>query len=231
MTRSQLKIRGAVRTRAVAPEHKSERRAAILRAAEALLHRDPAATFAVEEIARRAGLAKGTVYLYFKSREEVLLGVHDAQMQEMFATLERALERPDVDAAAVSRSVLRFLKRRPEFFRLSTSCHGALDRSVSPAASQAHRELVAARLTVIGARIEQLYPGMRPGEGATLLKSCYALMLGLWQLAASPLRVPHGSAQVCSEPEALRINFEQQIDEALKDLWNAAVQRGQGRLT
>ena len=78
MTKSQLK-------RARAPEHKTERRAVILRAAEALLRRDPAATFAVEEIARRAGLAKGTVYLYFGSREEMLIAVHDAQMDELLA--------------------------------------------------------------------------------------------------------------------------------------------------
>ena len=71
---------------------------------------------------------------------------------------------------------------------------------------------------------------MCPGEGATLLKSCYALMLGLWQLAASPLRLPGDPQHAGPEPEALRINFEQQIGEALVDLWNAAVNRGEGRL-
>jgi AcrR family transcriptional regulator len=228
MTKSQLKTR----RRAVAPQDKSERRAAIVAAAEALIRKDPAAGFVVEDIARRAGLAKGTVYLYFRSREDVLLAVHDAQMQEMFAALEAVLAQPRADVAAVREAVLGFLKRRPEFFRLSTSCHGALERSVSPAATQAHRELVAARLTSIGARIEQLYAGLQPGEGATLLKTCYAMMLGLWQLSASPLR-QGGPARrtVACEPEALRIDFEQQIGEALTDLWNSAVRRGQERLT
>ena len=226
MTRSQLRAR----TRALAPEDKSERRAAIIAAAEALMRRDPSASFAVEQIARRAGLAKGTVYLYFKSREEVLLAVHDAHMEEMFAALSLALAQPEVDGASVRDAVLGFLERRPEFFRLSTACHGALDRSVPAAASLAHRELVAARLTEIGARIERLYSGMRLGEGATLLKSCYALMLGLWQLADSPLRLAGDPRHADAEPEALRINFEQQIGEALVDLWNAAVKRGEGRL-
>jgi AcrR family transcriptional regulator len=224
MTKSQLK-------RALAPEDKNERRAAIVEAASGLLRRDPSASFSMEELARRARLAKGTLYLYFGTREEVLLAVHDTQMQELFDALDRALGRPPVDAATISRGVLDFLKRRPEFFRLSTGCHGALERSISPAASQAHRELVAARLVSIGARIERLYPGMRPGEGATLLKSCYALMLGLWQLAASPLRVPHAPQRTVPEPEALRIDFEQQISDALTDLWNSAARRGQERLT
>jgi len=222
MTKSQLK-------RARAAEHKTERRAAILAAAEALLLRDPSARFAVDEIARRAGLAKGTVYLYFGSREEVLLAVHDAQMEELFGSLARTLARPKVGAAAVARAVLGFLRQRPEFFRLSTSCHGALEASVSSAVARAHREAVAARLLSIGRRIEILHPGIRPGDGATLLKTCYALMLGLWQLAASPLRVPGPGSSDC-EPAALRINFEAQLEAALTDLWNAAARRGEARL-
>jgi len=213
----------------MAPADKTERRAAIIAAAEGLVRRDPSAGFSVEEIARRAGLAKGTVYLYFRSREDVLLAVHDAQMQEMFAALEAALEQPGVDGARVRDAMLLFLERRPEFFRLSSGCHGALERSVSPAAAQAHLELVAARLTTIGARIEQLYPGMRPGDGASLLKTCYAMMLGLRQLSASPLR--RAGRRGAAEPPALRINFEEQIGEALTDLWNSAVQRGQERVT
>ena len=222
MTKGQLK-------RARAPEHKTERRAVIVRAAEALLRRDPSASFAVGEIARRAGLAKGTVYLYFGSREEMLLAVHDAQMEELFNALERALARPKVPADAAARAVLGFLRHRPEFFRLSTSCHGGLEDSVSAEVARGHREAVAARLVAIGRRIETLHPGMRPGEGATLLKNSYALMLGLWQLAASPLRVS-GAAPGEQGPAALRINFESQLGVALKDLWNAAVRRGEGRL-
>lgn len=215
MTRSQLR-------RARAPEDKHERRAAIVAAAEALLRRDPAGAFAVQDIARRAGLAKGTVYLYFGSREEILLAVHDAQLAELFGAIESALARRAADAARVARAVLAFLKDRGGFFRLATLCHGALDDSVSPVAACAHRDAVAARLEALGGRIEALHPGMRRGQGLTLLTNCYALMLGLWQIAASPLRLAGGPAA----PAALRIDFEAQLAAALTDLWNAAVRRG-----
>lgn len=217
MTKSQLK-------RALAPEHKSARRAAILAAAEVLLARDPEGGFAVGDIARRAGVAKGTVYLYFGSREEILLAVHDSQLDELFGAVETALGRPRAGAEQVARAVLGFLKRRSEFFRLATNCHGALEGSVPAPAAGAHRDAVAVRLTEIGRRIEQMHPRMRPGEGLRLLMNCYALMLGLWQLAASPLRVDGGARA----PAALQINFEAQLAAALTDLWNAAVLRGEG---
>lgn len=224
MTRSQLQRRRVPRTRAVAPEAKSERRAAILAAAEALLQRDPEAGFAVGDIARRAGLAKGTVYLYFGSREEILLAVHDAQLEELFRHVEQALAGPRVEASDVSGAVLRFLRRRGGFFRLATSCHGAFEDSVPAAAKRAHREVVAARLTLLGERIEALHPGMRAGEGLRLLMNCYAQMLGLWQLSASPLRVDAGAVA----PAALRFDFETQLAAVLTDLWNAAVRRAKG---
>jgi AcrR family transcriptional regulator len=216
MTKSQLK-------RALAPEHKSERRAAILAAADTLIRRDPEGGFAVGDIARRAGLAKGTVYLYFGSREEILLAVHDAQLEELFAGLEAVLEQPGADAPRVARAVLAFLKRRTQFLRLATNCHGALEGSVSSEAARAHRDVVAVRLTMLGRRIEALHPGMHAGEGLRLLMNCYALMLGLWQLAASPLRMEAGART----PPALRIDFETQLSAALTDMWNAAVHRGE----
>ena len=69
-----------------------------------------------------------------------------------------------------------------------------------------------------------MHPRMRPGEGLRLLMNCYALMLGLWQLAASPLKVDGGA----KAPAALRIDFEAQLAAALTDLWNAAVRRVDG---
>ena len=224
MTKGQLSRR-RTRTRALAPEAKHERRAAIVAAAEALLARDPEGSFAVGDIARRAGLAKGTVYLYFGSREEILLAVHDTQLEELFRAVEAALARPDVDAERMVRAVLGFLERRPDFFRLATNCHSALEGSVPAEASRAHREGVAARLTLLGERIEAIYAGMGRGEGLRLLMNCYAHMLGLWQLAASPLRVESGA----TVPAALQIDFDAQLGAALTDLWNAAVLRGKER--
>src|SRR5512147_2308138 len=106
MTRSQLK-------RALGAEDKSARRAAIVAAAEALLHRDPAATFSVDALARRAGLAKGTVYLYFHTREEVLLALHEQQLHSLLDVLARALERPGADARSVVRTGLRHYAEHP----------------------------------------------------------------------------------------------------------------------
>src|SRR6266545_6754360 len=120
MTNGQLQ-------RARAPEDKSERRAAIVHAAESLARRDPSCTCSVEQLAREAGLAKGTVYLYFRSREEMLLAVHEKQTHEIFDVIERALAATRASARSVVRAGLRYLKAHPEFYPLAGNCRNMLD--------------------------------------------------------------------------------------------------------
>lgn len=215
MTASQLK-------RAVAPEAKSARRAAIVRGAEELSARSPG--FSMDQLARRAGVAKGTVYLYFGTREEVLLAVHEKQTHELFDVVEKALAAGAPTGESVVRAGLRYLKAHPEFYPLAGNCRGMLDTNVSTEAAFAFKNGIGERLAALGKRIEALYPGLRPGEGAALLMNCYALIVGLWQQADVPVSL----RAVMHRPEMqlFKIDFEKQLTRALLDLWDAAARRG-----
>ena len=216
MTVSQLK------KRAVAPEDKTARRSAILRAAEELSARTPG--FSMDQLARRAGVAKGTVYLYFGTREEVLLGVHEKQTHELFDVVERSLAASSPTGESVVRAGLRYLKAHPEFYPLAGNCRGMLDTNVSTEAAFAFKDRIAKKLNFLGNRIEELYPSLRPGEGAALLMNCYALIVGLWQQADVPVSL----RAVMHRPEMqiFKIDFERQLSAALMDLWDAAARRG-----
>src|SRR4051812_45052964 len=174
--------RSKARTRAVLPEDKSERRATILRAAAGLLKQAPQGAFSVDQLARRAGLAKGTVYLYFGTREEVLLAVHAERQQELFDALEKALSSPRADIRLVVRTVARFLRTHPEFLPLAANCRGMLETNIGTEAALAYKQGVGARLAGIGTRVEALFP-IAKGQGISLLMASYALMIGLWQIS------------------------------------------------
>ena len=213
--------------RARAPADKSERRAAIVRAAEALLHRNSAATFSVEALARRAGLAKGTVYLYFGSREEVLLALHEQQIHALFDVLERTLAAPQADAGGVVRAGLGHHAAHPEFYPLAGNCRAMLDSNIGERAAIAFRVGLSQRIAAIGERIEALYPGLERGEGAALLMNSYALIIGLWQQADTPRVLKRAMKR--PEMAIFRIDFERQLEAALLDLWQSAERRGARR--
>lgn len=215
--------------RARAPETKSERRAGIVASAEALLRADPSGTFPVEALARRAGLAKGTVYLYFRSREEVLLAVHQKQVHELFDAFEAALDRPGADARSVLEAGIAFHRGRPEAYALAGNCRGWLSDRVSLEAAVAFKADIGPRIAAIGARLERLLAGLAPGEGAALLMNSHAMIIGLWQLADTPPRLARAMERAGVVP--VKIEFEQQLVAALTDLWDGAARRASGSAT
>ena len=46
----------------------------------------------ISDIARRAGVADGTIYLYFKNKEDLLLSIFEEKMDFMLDGLEKALD-------------------------------------------------------------------------------------------------------------------------------------------
>ena len=97
-----------IKQRAMLDEDKQLRRQAILAAATALLMQRVERLASVEEVARQAGLAKGTLYLYFATKEEIYLAVHESQTHQFFDTLEALLARE---------------RSRPSLKRLTRNAH------------------------------------------------------------------------------------------------------------
>src|SRR6185436_5575120 len=74
-------------------EDKQARRQDILDAARALVAEGaPFERIMVADVAERAGIAKGTVYLYFKTKEELLLALLEQLLDAWFPALAAALD-------------------------------------------------------------------------------------------------------------------------------------------
>lgn len=77
-----------VKTSRVRPK-RTGKRAVILRAAWKMMCRYGFAKTTVEEIAAEAGIGKGTVYLYFESKEEILLALVAQTNRRVLDKMER----------------------------------------------------------------------------------------------------------------------------------------------
>ncbi len=92
------------RSRARSNDAKLARRQFILATADQLLRLDGLNTFTMNKLATAADLAKGTLYLYFATREELMLALytdlHDGWMNR-FIDAEKQLTTPDYDALCV----------------------------------------------------------------------------------------------------------------------------------
>lgn len=73
------------------PSERGEKRERILDAAERVFARRGFYTARVSEIAREAGVADGTIYLYFKSKEDVLISLFENRMERVVRDLSAAV--------------------------------------------------------------------------------------------------------------------------------------------
>src|SRR2546422_8241652 len=71
----------------------ADKRAAILRAAIRVFAHNGYFNSKVADIARAAGVADGTVYLYFKSKEEILHSIFDRSVDEAIADARKRLKK------------------------------------------------------------------------------------------------------------------------------------------
>ena len=88
-----------------------DKRAAILRAATCVFARNGYFNSKVADIARAADVADGTVYLYFKSKEEILHSIFDQNMAEAIAAGRALIERLSDPREKLRRIALLHLER------------------------------------------------------------------------------------------------------------------------
>lgn len=97
----------ATRTVSLKERQRQERERLILRAAEELLLERGYHDMAIEDLAARVGISKGTVYLHFDSKEDLVLALFERGLRAFLQTLNATL-----DSAAAPREKLQTVFER-----------------------------------------------------------------------------------------------------------------------
>jgi len=179
--------------RARSSEQKSERREEILAAAEALLKERSYYGISIADVAKKAGMAKGTVFLYFKTKEEVFFQIASREFDNWFDAMD--LQFADACAAgkkapetAVMNALRRILARNPLLPQLSAILHVVLEQNIGYKEARDFKKNLFDRLGRTGALLESCLPYLGPGQGVKLLLWVYGLIIGFTHMAsASPV--------------------------------------------
>ena len=209
--------------RAMSPEQKLERRRAILDAALQLFQEMPFDAIGIGEVAKRAGVAKGTVYLYFRTKEALFLALQSEAFESWFDEMDARLK--EMQAAQESCTVDRFvdlvgrsIQGRPAMIRLIAISHAVLERNIDFSAALGLKQTLRSRMFGTGSLLEACLPFLKSGEGAQLLLRIYALVIGI-QSVAEPTPIVQ---QALEKPgmECFKINFLDEFSEILTALLN-----------
>ncbi|MEI8327223.1 MAG: TetR/AcrR family transcriptional regulator [Betaproteobacteria bacterium] len=205
---------GRARLRALDGGEKEAKRQAILDAADGLFaQRHELAN--VADIALAAGLAKGTVYLYFESKEEIYLALHLRHMERFLGAL---IARLDTESAfcfheLTALASLHTLSDSNDL-PLGACCTGFAAGAVSSAAAENFQTCLTAWLESAGASLERHFPKLSRGEGARLLNHSYAIMIGLYSL----MRSEQSGGLKCAQIQGMG-SFQEEALLALTRYW------------
>ncbi len=183
-------------TRARREREKEERRRSILRAARQVFFENGFHRATVDNVAERAEVSKGTVYLYFESKETILALLLLEGLDELIEKLEQAYtpaEPPPADERLrrLSRAYLRFFEEEPEYFRLLVAMdRGRFQDSITP---EVYQTVFSASLEGLGWVAKAVQQGIDEEifhcrgvqPAASIL---WATMNGVLELMEHPLR-------------------------------------------
>ncbi len=112
--------------RSLKEKQRQEREALILQAAEEVLMENGYYEMSMDEIAMRVGIAKGTVYLHFPSKEDLVIAIFERDMQKLLQDVETTIA-SGLTARAKMEAILQviygkiFSKRIPLFYSMHNS--------------------------------------------------------------------------------------------------------------
>lgn len=174
--------------RAYRPEQKEIRRQAILAAAQQLFLETGYPQLRMTDLADRLGLAKGTLYLYFPTKEALFLAVLRGELAAWFDQAAACLERirPGTDPAQVAAALVRNLLDRPLLPPLQALLHGVLERNLPEAEALGFARALQEGVLRVGTRLERVLPGLAPGQGAQYLTRFHGLVIAGHLLSARP---------------------------------------------
>ncbi len=195
-------------------DDKQVRRETILDAARGLFEERPFDEITMQEVAKACGLAKGTLYLYFATKEELFLGVSMIALGDWLDELDGA-SLPD--SVGLVRAITSTLRERRPLLRILAILHSVLERNVGVDALRTFKIGLLARLRRSGGKIEAALGLSAVGDGARLLLRTYAIILGLYQIAAPGPRV--AEALSGAELTPLRLDYFEELEQVLLALF------------
>lgn len=96
----------------------------ILEAAEKLFAQKGFYSTTVGEIAEKAGIAKGTIYLYFRDKRDLFFSVLESKLDILLEKVEKGIQKSKTVSSRIEEAIgihLKFLEENEDFFKIMQS--------------------------------------------------------------------------------------------------------------
>ncbi len=158
----------------------------------------------MNQVAREASLAKGTLYLYFDTKEELFLALLTEHLNAWFEEFERlASLRPPQNGDDIADLLIQLIGGHEPLRRLLLLLGTVLERNVQPESVRRFYRGLRQKLPPVITRLP-----LRPDQTMYLLMQVHALVVGWHQVAETNMQMRMAEAYGLPK-EYQRPSFEQ----------------------
>lgn len=205
--------------RARSAEDKDLRRTHLIEAATQLFADADFDAVTIARVAEAAGVAKGTAYIYFATKEALFLELVRAELmlwlQDVESAMQRLRARQPLDA--VPAALARSAAQRPALCRLLVLLHTVIEPKIDEAAARDFKLFLRDLLVRASAAVCARLPGLTEAQAGTLMLQLHALVISLAQLSNPPPVIARVMANT-PELQFMQIDFEPFLRDTLAAL-------------
>jgi AcrR family transcriptional regulator len=175
---------------------------------------------AMAEVAERAGLAKGTLYLYFRGREALWLEL----LNGCFGRWVEAIEQQIQAGAAVPDAIVAGAEVEAMLIPLAICNATLIEPNAGPDDAQRFKDSTAGHIMRL-ARFLARRLGLAEADARRRVILTYALLLGLWQMA-TPTPPVRDAADRARAPGFWTLDWQAEARAGLLAIWSAPHEHG-----
>lgn len=212
--------------RARTAKEKDRRRESIVQAALALLLEQPGSLPTMHNIAKRAGVSKGTAYIYFDTKESIFLALLEDNLHAWLSDINQALSyHADDKMTQLVGALLGFRANQPNLWVLASLSHAVIELNIDSKALLSYKTKLAQRFKSTAKAIRQHFDldESYVDDTEAMLMQSYAYLLGQWQVCHPPQSI----AKLLQGPgfKILQPNFEHSAEHGLTQQWQSFMLR------
>lgn len=207
--------------RARGAKEKEIRRKSILESAVKLYKQDPSALPTTSLIGKDAGVAKGTLYLYFRSKEEIFLTILEEFHIAWVKTFHKTGSFDETIMLTLIDNCCSFMEENPLYMQLASMSSSVIEQNVDSKILLSHKNELAKSIKAAASSLHKMLPSLPEDEAGALIMRSYALLLGLWQISHPTENI----AKVLMSPslQVLKPDFSTSARHSLQQLWQASI--------
>jgi AcrR family transcriptional regulator len=203
--------------RARTDQDKVARREQLLAVAAELWEEKDFNSLTMNQVANKAQLAKGTTYLYFHSKEELLLALLERELEAWFLEVETKLKpKKSLIPKEFARLMTKSLVHRRSFIRLLCIQSSILEHNIDLERAFEFKQFLLGHASNAAILLESKLEFLKPGEGIVLLQSINAFVIGFYELA-NPSEIIQTILEK-PEMEAFCLDFPKQFQSTIETL-------------